>query len=65
MKSVGIGIVGFLIGVALCVLVFLDRQYEVNAAVARVQGKVDVMNFYCKSELERVGLINKEKKDAK
>ena len=56
-------------GAMLCGIVYAylyeARQYEINAIVSRAQGKVDVMIQYCKPELEKAGLVNKEKQNEK
>lgn len=65
MKNVIILLGGVVIGVVIGLLTFLDRQQQISAVVSQAQGRVDVMQFFCKKELEAVGIINKEKKDVK
>jgi hypothetical protein len=63
MDKIVSGIVGFVVGAVLVFYFSLSIQLQTNALASRAQGQVDVMTKYCKGDLEKVGLIKKEKKD--
>jgi len=61
MKCVLSAIVGFLIACVLHYSLFLNSMINTNAIVANAQGKVDVMQLFCKEKLEKSGIVGKSK----
>jgi len=55
------GVIGFVLACVLHYFYFLPTVVNTNAIVANAQGKVDVMQQYCKAELEKAGIVKKEK----
>lgn len=54
-------VTGFAVACVLHYFFFLPTLVNTNAIVANAQGKVDVMQQYCKAELEKSGIVKKEK----
>ena len=65
MKCLLAGISGFLLGAAVFEVIYFEKQFELSSSISRAQGKIDVMELVCRPALEKVGLISKEKDDAK
>lgn len=61
MKYLYSALAGFALATILGCVLFLNQVIQNSIAVANAQGKVDVMQNYCKGELEKVGIVKKQK----
>ena len=53
---------GFVLAAILGFVLFLNQSIQASIAVANAQGKVDVMQNYCRTELEKVGIVKAKAK---